>query len=228
MQLFYAPEIEHELCLPVEEAQHCFKVLRKNIGDTINIVDGKGSLFECRIVDNNPKKNKVDIVEIQREFGKRSGSIHLAIAPTKNMDRMEWMVEKITEIGVDEITFLYCKHSIRKNLKIERIYKKVVSAMKQSVKAYLPKINELQPFSQFIKEIESNNATKLIAHLNEGVKPIGEYSTEVDVLILIGPEGDFSVEEITQAEDAGFKSISLGHSRLRTETAGMVAVTLLQ
>lgn len=225
MQLFYAPNIELELQLPEEEAQHCFKVLRKQIGNVINIIDGKGNFFTCEIIENHVKKNKLKIITVIREFEKRQKQIHLAIAPTKNLDRIEWMVEKATEIGVDKITFLICKHSERKQIKLDRLEKKVISAIKQSVKAYIPILADITPLEDFF--VNCIHKTKLIAHLREDCLPIQNFINDTDICILIGPEGDFSQEEINLALQNGFQSVNLGKSRLRTETAGLVSCALL-
>ena len=224
MQLFYVPNISgSQIILDENESKHALKVLRLGMGDQINLVDGKGGFFLAEITEPNPKKCKLQILESQKQFGKKNFKLHIAIAPTKNIDRFEWFLEKCTEIGIDEITPLITKHSERKVIKPERLNKILVSAMKQSVKAYLPVINEITVFSEFISQNQQHK--KYIAHCNPGhkihlkqlVKP------ETDVLLLIGPEGDFSAEEVEQAKQNGFQEISLGTARLRTETAGIVA-----
>lgn len=224
MQLFYAPKIHGmEYQLPEDESKHCIRVLRMQVGDELYLTDGLGNLHTARIVDDNPKRCLVRIVSTQSEFGKRPFSLHIAIAPTKNIERFEWFLEKATEIGVDAITPLLCERSERKEVKLERLQKIVVSAMKQSIKAYLPVVNEIQPFKDFITSIQSD--IKAIAHCNswdlepfQNVIQVGR-----SVLILVGPEGDFSPSEVNLAVKNGFCEVSLSYSRLRTETAGIVA-----
>ena len=224
MQLFYASNIlENEIILDETESKHAIRVLRLNAGDKVQVVDGAGGFYTAEITESHPKKCRLSILESHKEFGKRQFKLHIAIAPTKNNDRFEWFLEKATEIGIDEITPLLCEHSERKTIKPDRLEKILVSAMKQSVKAYLPKLNQLVTFNQFINLNEASQ--KFIAHCNDGEKPHlkNEIVKEINVIILIGPEGDFSTEEIKQAKIASFGEISLGPSRLRTETAGMVA-----
>ncbi len=221
MQLFYAPDIAETNALPFEEAQHCFKVLRKKVGDEIQVINGKGGSFTCEITNDHPKKNEIKILNSSIDEQRASQYVHIAIAPTKNLDRIEWFVEKATEIGIDEISFLLCKHSERKVLKMERLLKKAVSAMKQSGKLFLPKLNELQSYASFVNEC--NNEDKLIAHLRDDTVSIEAFKEQQNICILIGPEGDFSVDEINLASQQKFQSVTLGSSRLRTETAGIVA-----
>ncbi len=224
MQLFYIPEITgNTVALDADESKHAVKVLRLSSGDQIQIVDGKGGFYLAEILDAHPKSCSISILETHKEFEKRDFSLHLAIAPTKNIDRFEWCLEKCTEIGVDTITPLLSAHSERKIIKPERLEKILVSAMKQSVKAYLPKLNELTRFEDLIST--GFQGEKYIAHCNDGEKPHLQklVSKGKDVLLLIGPEGDFSPEEVEQAKAAGFTEISLGKARLRTETAGVVA-----
>ncbi len=197
------------------------------IGDQLQIIDGNGGIYTCEIIDAHYKRCQVKIVSETQEFQKRDYYIHIAIAPTKNLDRIEWFVEKCIEIGVDEISFLKCQHSERKIIKLDRIEKIAVSAMKQSLKAYLPKLNELITFKEFV----SNNtqSSKMIAHLEESERNSIQSlkHSQADYCILIGPEGDFSPEEIALAYQYNFKPITLGNSRLRTETAGIVACNRL-
>ena len=224
MQLFYEPEILTTLQLSEAESKHCVKVLRKKSGDQINIIDGKGNLLRADIIDAHPKKCSIKIIEHHSAFEKRDYRLHLAIAPTKNMDRIEWCVEKAVEIGVDKITFLKCDNSERNVLKMDRIERIVISAMKQSMKAYKPALIELIPFQQFLKTC--SDSVKMIAHLEEGEKKyISDFKNDsAEYCLLIGPEGDFSPKEIDLALAQGFKSTSLGKSRLRTETAGVTGV----
>ena len=226
MQLFYQPELvlDHRW-LTEDESKHCVKVLRKREGETITVTDGHGFFYVCTITKANPQKCEFDILE-KRTIADRKFHIHLAIAPTKNPDRLEWLVEKATELGVDEITLLDCDHSERTFIKTERLQKVAISAMKQSQKASLPVLHAKKPF-QTIYSIKADQ--KLIAyvdhsnpkHLLHAALPGKRY------LICIGPEGDFSENELTQSLEHGFIKVSLGESRLRTETAGMAACCLL-
>ena len=224
MQLFYVPDISGpEVILNETESKHAIRVLRLPHGAHIQIIDGEGGFYEARVTDANPKKCKLEIIDSRQEFGKKNFKLHIAIAPTKNIDRFEWFLEKCTEIGIDEITPILSEHSERKVIKPERLEKILVSAMKQSVKAYVPKLNELTTFKAFIGQ--DSDAKKYIAHCNDGKK---EHLKNIvsegdDVLLLIGPEGDFSPEEVEWAKEYGFDEISLGTARLRTETAGVVA-----
>ena len=224
MHVFYTPDILTDLELPEEEAGHCLRVLRLGIGSEIMLTDGKGSFYKAVISAATNKRCQVQIIETipQEPFWK--GHLHLAMAPTKNMDRIEWFAEKATEIGFDELSFLNCRFSERKVIKTDRVEKIVVSALKQSLKANKPVVNEMIDFRKFMER--DFQGQKFIAHCYEGEKTLlkdaivpGE-----DALVLIGPEGDFSREEVELAESKGFKAISLGKSRLRTETAALVAV----
>lgn len=198
----------------------------KNVKDKIHVVDGVGGLFECEIMKAHEKKCEVRILSVERDFEKRNHYLHIAIAPTKNADRIEYFIEKCVEIGVDEITLIQTKHSERKNQKTERLEKIAVSAMKQSLKAYLPKINELIDFEKFIKSVSIE--AKFIAHLTDDARPLNEVvADKKEVLLMIGPEGDFAKEEIMLAQKFDFKVVTLGNSRLRTETAGVVACTIV-
>ncbi|WP_159517061.1 16S rRNA (uracil(1498)-N(3))-methyltransferase [Sunxiuqinia indica] len=224
MQLFYTPDINaDDYCLNETESKHAVRVLRLNVGDSIQLIDGKGNFYEARITDAHPKKCQVHVIKKVCEFGKRNNYLHLAVAPTKNIDRFEWFLEKATEIGIDEITPILCEHSERKVVKHERLEKVIVSAMKQSLKAYLPKLNHLTPINDLINS--SSESKKFIAHCYELDKRIlkNELESGDSNLILIGPEGDFSENEVTLAIDKQFIPISLGESRLRTETAAVVA-----
>lgn len=224
MQLFYTPDIKTNIYTLNEiESKHCIKVLRQKVNDHIQLIDGKGNFYEAKIIEPNPKKCIVEIVETTRDFGKRNHYLHIAIAPTKNIDRFEWFLEKATEIGIDEITPILCEHSERKTIKAERLEKIIVSAIKQSIKAYKPKLNDLTNYSDFIRQ--NFNGVKYIAHCEENKKNLlkDAYNKGQNVIILIGPEGDFSPDEIEFAKQNNFQEISLGESRLRTETAGVVA-----
>jgi len=224
MQLFYVPGISgNEIILDETESKHAIRVLRLQKGNRIQVVDGKGGFYETEITDANPKKCRLSIVNSILEFGKRNFHLHVAIAPTKNIDRFEWFLEKATEIGIDEITPLLTSHSERKTINQERLEKIMVSAMKQSLKAYLPQLDELTTFKELI--INNKTENKFIAYCDEIQKNhLKDLATKGNnTLILIGPEGDFSSDEVNLAIQNGFKVVSLGESRLRTETAGIVA-----
>lgn len=218
--------------LTSDESWHCTKVLRNKIGDKIHVIDGKGSHADAIIELVSEKKVIAKIISNITKENHRPYQLHIAIAPTKNLDRIEWMVEKMVEIGVDEISFLLCKNSERKVIKIERIKKIVESAVKQSFQSFIPPVNEIAELNAFIR---SNNANqKLIAHCNSVENKISISAIKFknkETVILIGPEGDFTPHEISEAEKNDFKSIDLGSTRLRTETAGIyasIAVSLLQ
>ena len=223
MHLFYTPEISGNIyTLSEDESHHCTKALRLKKDSIIYLTDGKGNLFKCIIIADDHKRCTVRIEETIRGFGKRNFAIHLAVAPTKNTERFEWFLEKATEIGVDEITPLVCEHSERTKLKTDRFQKVIISAMKQSLKAYLPKLNEPCTFAELIKK--DFNGNKYIASYHENNSSLKAlYTKGKDVLILIGPEGDFSNKEIESAKKYTFAAVNLGNSRLRTETAAVVA-----
>ncbi|MFT4221840.1 16S rRNA (uracil(1498)-N(3))-methyltransferase [Dysgonomonas sp.] len=221
--IFYTPDILTNSELPTEEAQHCIKVLRKKEGDEILLADGKGNFYDAEIVQANPKHCIVNIIKSVYQKKNRDFNLQIAFAPTKNMDRVEWFAEKATEIGIDHFSPILCQHSERKEIKLQRIEKILVSAMKQSQKAYLPQLDEIQSFSQLIKQ--EFDGQKFIAHCYPQEKPILKevYKKGMNALILIGPEGDFSEKEVEEAIRSGFQPISLGESRLRTETAALAA-----
>lgn len=225
MQLFYSDNItSNTITLDAEEARHCMKVLRKKVGDTIQVVDGKGSLYHCTITKTGKKHCTAKIDRKQNQYGKRDYHLSIAIAPTKNINRFEWFLEKATEIGIDTIQPVIAKHSERKRLKTDRLNKILVSAMKQSGKAYLPELKELITIGDFFKSFKEN-VQKFIAtcEVENAAHLKDHYKIGSDAMILIGPEGDFSTEEIRRAQQAEFEPISLGESRLRVETAGIVA-----
>jgi len=224
MQVFYTPEIKKiTYQLTEEESKHAVKVLRLAIGDEICMVDGVGGMYYGIIDDPNPKKCTIRVIEKIEQYNRKNYYLHIAIAPTKNNDRLEWFLEKATEIGIDEITPLLCEHSERKVIKNERFEKIILSAMKQSIKAYKPKLNKLTTFKNFIKEVDNEGV--FIAHCEDNPKP--SFKSEITpfskITIMIGPEGDFSPAEIELAKARGIKEVHLGKSRLRTETAGIVA-----
>ena len=221
MQLFYCPEILNDShYLNSEESKHCIKVLRKSEGDLINLIDGVGGFYEARITLASQKKVLFEI-EKQWAEAKRDYKLHIAIAPTKNNDRLEWFLEKVTEIGIDEITPIICHHSERKVIKEERLKKIILSATKQSLKATIPVLNSITTFKEFISIRHISNC--FIAHCEESNKMSLKSEIAKNTTILIGPEGDFSATEIEAALLNKFTPVSLGNSRLRTETAGIVA-----
>ena len=223
MILFYTTNIQGNLAvLEAEESRHCTQVLRKRVGDTLHFVDGKGTLYEGTLLEIQKKSCTIQIVHTTPQYNARPFALHIGIAPTKNMDRLEWFVEKATEIGISEITPLLCQHSERRKLRVDRLVKKATAAMKQSLKAELPIIHELTPFKEAIRKSQQTTV-KLIAQGNQNTAIQDNYTYGNPVYILIGPEGDFSNEELTLAFEAGFKGVHLGTSRLRTETAGLVA-----
>jgi len=225
MQLFYTPVINSdEYILSKEESRHCIKVLRKNIGEIIYLVDGKGGFYKAILIGDDPKSCHLKIDKVERNYGKSDLHIHIAIAPTKMNERFEWFLEKSTEIGINEITPIICEHSERKVLKLERMNKILIAAMKQSKQAYLPKLNAAVSFDSFV----SNNTIeeRYIANCaeNDKKKQLKEVIKKgTDTLVLIGPEGDFSQKEINYAMKHGFSSVSLSKNRLRTETAAIVS-----
>jgi len=226
MQLFYTPDIDAASItyrLNEEESKHCVRVLRLQTGDKIQLIDGKGNFYTAAIADPHPKRTSLQIISVQKDFHKRNHYLHIAIAPTKNIERLEWFLEKGTEIGIDEISLIICQRSERKETKTERLDKIITSAIKQSIKAWHPILNEPIALNKLITT--PFDGQKFIAHCEEGdrlrlkheLKPFGRY------LILIGPEGDFTPKEIDDALNNGFKAITLGESRLRTETAALEA-----
>jgi 16S rRNA (uracil1498-N3)-methyltransferase len=228
VNLFYQPLItENVNYLDEEESRHCSKVLRKRSGDQIFITDGKGCLYNARIINADPRKCEFEIIGKQEEKTK-AFSIHIAIAPTKNPDRMEWFVEKSVEFGIDHITLMECENSERSFLKIDRLRKVAISAMKQSFKTTLPVIDGMMPFKNVVAAVDPADQ-KFVAfvdpgnplHLKGAAKKNGNY------LVLIGPEGDFSEAELDLAIQREFQKVSLGSSRLRTETAGIAACHIL-
>ncbi|MCD8287567.1 MAG: 16S rRNA (uracil(1498)-N(3))-methyltransferase [Porphyromonadaceae bacterium] len=221
--IFYTPDIAVTKELPEEESHHCVKVLRLAEGDELLLTDGAGFFYRASITSAHPKHCVVEILETIPAAPSWPFNVHIAIAPTKNMDRMEWFVEKCTEIGVNAITLLRCRFSERKELKTDRLRKIMISAMKQSQKAVCPQLREMTDFIAFVKTPFAGE--KYIAHCQAGDRRLLSeiYPAGHDAVVLIGPEGDFSPEEVQSALSEGFSPISLGESRLRTETAGVVA-----
>ena len=225
MYLFYTPDIEREQCLNEEESAHCVRVLRYGVGDDILLTDGKGTTYTARITNANPKHCTFEIIKAQKQQKNHPFHLHIAIAPTKNAERIEWMVEKCTEIGVDEITLLCCRFSERKQMRLDRLNKIILSAAKQSLTPYLPILNDMTDFAAFINATAHSQVQKFIAHCYEQDKHLLRDAIQrgQDIIVLIGPEGDFSEQEIQSALHNGYLPVSLGQSRLRTETAGIVA-----
>lgn len=225
MHIFYAPDISlPNYTLNEEESKHCVRVLRLKEGSVVNLVDGVGGFYAAEISSANPKKVGLHIIETHKEYGKRNFRLHIAIAPTKNIDRLEWFLEKATELGIDEITPIICQRSERKVVKPDRLEKVITSAIKQSIKAYYPKLNDGVSYDSFIST--NFNGNKYIAHcidtdekqyLSETIKK------DQNCLVLIGPEGDFTDDEIDLALLKGYKAVTLGNTRLRTETAALAA-----
>ena len=211
--------------LGADESAHALRVLRHKVGDELDVTDGQGSFYRCVITDTRKSLCQLE-VKSKRSVVRPAYSIHIALAPTKNHDRIEWFVEKATEIGVDRITFMICEHSERRKINDERLRKVAVGAMKQSLKAWLPRVD---PLTQFAHVLTEPGGQKFIAHLDEPEPPnlIDIARRHVQSLLLIGPEGDFSPGELKLAEEAHFQKVALGQHRLRTETAALVAVTTL-
>jgi 16S rRNA (uracil1498-N3)-methyltransferase len=227
MHAFYIPtllpEIKH-LFLSEEESKHACRVMRLNTGDLVELLDGKGGRYEAKILSDHPKKCEVEVVKYKKEL-QQPFDIHIAIAPTKNADRIEWFLEKAVELGLTKLSLIQTDRGERKQMKIDRLEKIAVAAMKQSHRTYLPEIKELQSFKDFIKKYPKGG----IAHCEEfQSQSITEMVPPSDFPILIGPEGDFTMSEIQMALNSGYNTIALGKTRLRTETAGLYAVTLLK
>ncbi|MBQ8157847.1 MAG: 16S rRNA (uracil(1498)-N(3))-methyltransferase [Prevotella sp.] len=232
---FYVPDAATVNELPAEEASHAVRVLRMQSGDEMMLMDGKGAFYRATVTLASSHHCLYDIVETLPQQPTWRGHLHLAIAPTKLMDRMEWMVEKMTEVGFDEMSLLDCQFSERRVVKLPRLEKIVVSAVKQSRKAWMPVLNELQSFKQFIKN--HPDGLRYIAHCYDEVHRVNLFDelrsqqvgqSDQDIIVMIGPEGDFSIEEVRMAVEAGFVSVDLGKIRLRTETAGLSAVMMMQ
>lgn len=224
MHIFYSPDISPDYpFLDEKESKHCIKVLRLSKDDTIHIIDGKGGLYIARITDPNPRQCAFKIIETYSDYGKRNYTFHIAIAPTKNINRFEWFLEKATEIGVDEITPLLCERSERRILKTERLEKVIISATKQVGRAFRPTLNSLTPVDEFFNAGFPGKG--FIAHCEGGDKPLLKevYVPGESAFIMIGPEGDFTPAEIEAAKGKKMKEVTLGPYRLRTETAGLAS-----
>lgn len=231
-RFFYVPNASERLELPEEEAKHALRVLRLHEGDSIFLQDGVGNFYHAKVGLTNNKHCYYNITDVEPQRRQWKGRIHLGIGPTKMMERMEWMAEKATEIGFDELSFLSCKFSERKVIRTDRVEKIVTSAFKQSRKAWMPKVNSIVGFNDFIRQ--ERTGRKFICHCyNEIVRKdffseISNEPSDDDITVLVGPEGDFSIDEVNLAIEHGYESVSLGNSRLRTETAGLAAIMMSQ
>ncbi|MBQ7510861.1 MAG: 16S rRNA (uracil(1498)-N(3))-methyltransferase [Prevotella sp.] len=232
IRFFFVPDAATVAELPDDEAVHAVRVLRLQQGDEMMLMDGNGTYYRALVTLATQKRCLYDIIETMPQERQWQGHVHLAIAPTKMMDRIEWLAEKATEVGIDEMTFLDCQFSERRSVKLPRIEKIVVSAVKQSRKAYMPVLNDMTDFKKFVNY--HTTGRRYIAHCYDEIPRVNLFDTlrqdeaDEDALVMIGPEGDFSVDEVRMAVDAGFVSVDLGKSRLRTETAGLAAVMMMQ
>ena len=232
VRYFYVPQAASVGELPEEEAVHALRVLRLKEGDELMLMDGKGTFYKAIVTLASSKRCLYSIQETMPQQRTWNGHIHLAIAPSKMMERIEWMTEKATEIGFDELSLLDCKFSERRVVKTPRLEKIVISAVKQSRKAWTPIVNGMLSFDEFIKSHQTGR--RYIAHCYEEVPRTNLFdelrngNNQDDALVMIGPEGDFSIDEVRKAVEAGFISVNLGDSRLRTETAGLAAIMMIQ
>lgn len=222
VQLFFNPQITDDFVLEKDESRHLVRVLRKTLGDMVDFTDGKGGHYVCEITDANDKRARLKVQKVE-QHASRSVGFHLAIAPTKNMDRIEWCIEKAVEIGVETITPIVTANSERRKLRLDRLERIAVSAMKQSLKFHLADIQDVMPISKFLESVKCEH--KFIAHKSAEFpgSPLVSRKINGDIVVLIGPEGDFSPPELDATIAAGFECVTLGNSRLRTETAGVVA-----
>ena len=233
MELFYSQDIEGGTCrLDHDESGHCIKVLRHRCGDEISVIDGRGTLYRCRIVSDSHKEVVAQVIDSVQDWGGHPYRLHLAVCPTKNNDRYEWFAEKACEMGFDELSPIIGDHSERRILKTQRVEKILISASKQSLKAAVPVVNEPVSVKEFIAANASQESLKLIAYCfddervpRRSIKEVLAGYDGTDVIVMIGPEGDFSHEEAELALQAGFIPVHLGASRLRTETAAVTAAT---
>lgn len=232
VRFFYVPDAPEATELPADEAMHALRVLRMKIGDEMMLMDGRGNYYRAEVTLAHTKHCFFEIKEQMPQQRQWQGHVHLAISPTKMMERVEWMTEKAVEVGLDELSFLNCQFSERRLVKLSRLEKIMVSAVKQSHKAWATQLNEIVSFDTFIRQPHEGH--KYIAHCYEEVPrtflfdELNKLSATDDATVLIGPEGDFSIDEVRQAVDAGYVSVHLGQSRLRTETAGLAAVMMMQ
>ena len=233
MELLFSKDIDGNICrLDQDESGHCIKVLRHRSGDEISVIDGCGTLYRCRITTDSPKGVEAMVISSEEDWGGHPYRLHLAVCPTKNNDRYEWFAEKACEIGFDELSPVIGEHSERRVLKTARVEKVLISAAKQSLKAVIPAVNEPVSVKEFIEVHKEDNALRLIAYCFEdervprrSIKEVLEESEEREIIVMIGPEGDFSKAEAEMALAAGFIPVHLGASRLRTETAALTAAS---
>lgn len=233
MELFYSSDIQgNTLFLDKEESAHCVKVLRHRAGDTVSVIDGCGTLYRCTLLSADAKAVEARIDAAEENFGTHSYKLHMAVCPTKNIARYEWFVEKATEVGVDSIVPVFGDHSERRNINAERISRIMLSAAKQSLKAAVPRLAEPLPVKEWLRKAPESSL-RLIAYCDESLdrdlrlgldSALGNLPPDAEICVLIGPEGDFSPEEISLALELGWKPVHLGDSRLRTETAALAAV----
>lgn len=233
MELFYSSDIQgNTLFLDKEESAHCVKVLRHRAGDTVSVIDGCGTLYRCTLLSADAKAVEARIDAAEENFGTHSYKLHMAVCPTKNIARYEWFVEKATEVGVDSIVPVFGDHSERRNINAERISRIMLSAAKQSLKAAVPRLAEPLPVKEWLRKAPESSL-RLIAYCDESLdrdlrlgldSALGNLPPDAEICVLIGPEGDFSPEEVSLALELGWKPVHLGDSRLRTETAALAAV----
>ncbi|MBP5800203.1 MAG: 16S rRNA (uracil(1498)-N(3))-methyltransferase [Prevotella sp.] len=232
MRFFYVPDAVHQTELPPDEAMHAMRVLRLKGGDELFLMDGEGNYYRAEVTIAATHHCYYQITECLPQEPQWKGHLHLAIAPTKTMDRIEWMTEKATEIGIDEISYINCQFSERRLMKTTRLEKIAISAIKQSHKAWKPVLHEMEPLKKFLEQ--PRQGKKYIAHCYEEIPrtylfdELKQNADDEEVTVLIGPEGDFSLEEVRICMEKGYQSVHLGKSRLRTETAGLAAVMMMQ
>ncbi len=223
---FYSPDIAETRMLPESDSRHAVRVLRMAEGDELQVIDGRGAVYTCRIVEAHPKHAAVEIISSHKQQLPWSQQLAVAVAPTKHLDRMEWLVEKMTEVGVNRIIPLRTDRSERRDIKVERLEKIAVAAMKQSLKATLPVIDQMTSLQSLLELMPE--AQRFVAYCNPEIPRVDLAKSYVpfrDTLILIGPEGDFTPAEIRNTLDAGFRPVTLGDNRLRTETAALFALS---
>ena len=233
MELFYSSDIQgNTLFLDKEESAHCVKVLRHRAGDAVSVIDGRGTLYRCTLLSADAKAVEARIDAAEENFGTHSYKLHMAVCPTKNIARYERFVEKATEVGVDSIVPVFGDHSERRNINAERISRIMLSAAKQSLKAAVPRLAESLPVKEWLRKAPESSL-RLIAYCDESLdrdlrlgldSALGNLPPDAEICVLIGPEGDFSPEEVSLALELGWKPVHLGDSRLRTETAALAAV----
>lgn len=234
MEIFWTEDIDGGICrLGEEESAHCVRVLRHRAGDRINIIDGHGTMYECTLVADSPKEAEARIEQAHQNWGGHPYDLTMAVCPTKNIDRYEWFAEKATEFGVDRIVPVIGEHSERKILKPERMNRILLSAAKQSLKASIPELSDTISVREFIESTAEKDALKMIAYCFEdgqertSIREVLEKNDAKEVIVLIGPEGDFSREEADAAVAAGYVPVHIGESRLRTETAALASVSMV-